>query len=168
MKKHFLLFVFLIPFLISMTPHPIYVSTTEIDYKPTEKSIEIAIKIFSDDLEDVLSASNGINIEIGTDREHPKAKEYIMNYLRKHFQLEVNDKTIEYEYVAKRMIKKDFFAMWIFLKATKVRKAKSIKLTNNILIDFHPKQQNIISYRGSAGPYQKFTTYKGQTKIQLK
>ena len=35
--------------------HPIYISSTEVDYNTKAKSIEISVKIFVDDLEPVLS-----------------------------------------------------------------------------------------------------------------
>ncbi|MFT5646016.1 MAG: hypothetical protein ACI976_000692 [Aureispira sp.] len=156
-------------FLMSFLNHPIYVSTSEIDYNKEDKVLEIAIKIFSDDLEEVLSAKTGEAIEIGTNREHPKATEYITAYLREHFKLEVNGKDVRFEYVNRKLVKDEFFAMWVLIQVPKVNKLKSLVLENNILVDFNDGQQNHIKFRDSGnGSYIRKVTSKGYEEAILK
>jgi len=163
------LFVLTIPVLMSfLIPHPIYISTTEIDYKADTKRLEIAVKIFSDDLGKVLSDYKNETVEIGTDREHAKATEYIVEYLQEHFVFELNGKAVPYNYVTRKLEKKDFYAMWILLEVPKVRKIKSLKLKNNLLIDFYPQQQNIINYREGRGSYKKYQTNRNKIEQVLK
>ena len=168
MKKiSFLIFIALI--LMSFMEHPIYVSTSEIDYNKEDKRIEIAIKIFSDDLEEVLSATKGEAIEIGTNREHPKATEYITEYIREHFKLEVNGKYTDFEYVNRKLVKDEFFAMWVLIQVPKVNKLKSLVLENDILVDFNDGQQNHIKFRDSGeGTYIRKVTTKGYEETVLK
>lgn len=155
--------------LMSFLSHPIYVSTSEIDYNKDEKRLEIAIKIFSDDLEEVLGAKRGETVEIGTEREHPKATEYIVSYLREHFKLEINGKLASFEYVNRELVKGEFFAMWILIQVPKVNRLKSLVLENNILIDFNDGQQNHIKFRDSEeGSYLRKVSSKGYEKVVLK
>lgn len=168
MKKiSFLIFIAVV--LMSFLKHPIYVSTSEIDYNEKDKRLEIAIKIFSDDLEEVLSATKGEKVEIGTNREHPKATEYITEYLREHFKLEVNGKNANFEYVNRKLIKDEFFAMWVLIQVPKVNKLKSLVLENDILVDFNDGQQNHIKFRDSGeGTYIRKVTSKGYEETVLK
>lgn len=169
MKKIYILLVLLTMTLMSFFAHPIYVSTSEIDYNKEEKRLEIAIKIFSDDLEKVLSAKKGEDVEIGTDREHAKATEYIIEYLKTHFEVEINGKNTDFEYVNRRLIKDDFFAMWVLIQVPKVNRLKSLVLKNNILIDFNNGQQNHIKFRDSGeGTYIRKVTSKGHEQVVLK
>ena len=166
--KTFLSFI-LISFILcsSFVPHPIFISNTEIDYKSKDKKIEIAIKIFSDDLQEVLTKTNRSPIEIGTDREHADATQFIIEYLRQHFKIKINGKSTEFTYVNRKMIKKDFFAMWILLEVNKVNRLKSLEVTNEILISLHPTQQNIVTFRNGNSVYKKFTAYKEHSKLKL-
>ena len=155
--------------LMSFMEHPIYVSTSEIDYNKDSKQLEIASKIFSDDLEEVLSLEKGEKVEIGTNREHPKATEYIVAYLREHFKLEVNGKDVSFEYVNRKLIKDEFFAMWVLIQVPKVSKLKSLVLENDILVDFNNGQQNHIKFRDSGeGTYIRKVTSKGYEETILK
>jgi len=168
MKKNSFLVLIAVA-LMSFMSHPIYVSTAEIDYNKEGKVLEIAIKIFSDDLEEVLSKKKGEEVEIGTNREHPKATEYITEYLREHFKLEVNGKDVNFEYVNRKLIKDEFFAMWILIQVPKVNKLKSLVLENTILVNFNDGQQNHIKFRDSGdGSYIRKVTSRGYGKAVLK
>ena len=168
MKRNSFL-VLLALLLMSFVKHPIYVSTSEIDYNKEGKVLEIAIKIFSDDLEEVLSATKGEVVEIGTNREHPKATEYITEYLRAHFKLEVNGKKVAFEYVNRKLIKDDFFAMWVLVQVPRISKLKSLVLENDILLDFNNGQQNHIKFRDAGGgSYIRKVTSKGYEEAVLK
>jgi len=168
MRKYFFLVLVVFPMFFSADPHPIYVSTTQVEYNEKNKSLDIAIKIFSDDLESAISQSIGKSIEIGTEKEASNATELIIDYVKKNFSLEVNGKEVEYKFISRKLEKKDFFAMWILVQVNKVRKIKSLKVMNNILIDLHDEQQNIISFRDSDGSKKKFTTYKNKIEVVIK
>lgn len=166
-KVSFLVFVTLV--FMSFVKHPIYVSTSEIDYNKEDKTLEIAIKIFSDDLEKVLSATKGELVEIGTNREHPKATEYIVEYLRTHFQLKVNGGAADFEYVNRELVKDEFFAMWVLIQVPKINRLKSLVLVNDILVDFNNGQQNHVKFRDSGeNTYARKVTSKGYEEVVLK
>jgi hypothetical protein len=162
-------FLFLVLASLSfMSFHPIYISMAEVEYKEKEKRIEIAVKIFSDDLQKVISRDEGEVVEIATKREHKDANKYIIKYLKKNFKLFTsNEKELEWEYVGRELDKNEAFALWVFMKVDKVKKLKGLKLYNNILIDFKDGQTNKISFRKDKGTYKKFDTYRDQQLIQL-
>jgi hypothetical protein len=168
MKKYFFFVLVVLPVFFSADFHPIYVSTTQVEYNESNKSLDIAIKVFSDDLESAISKSEGSLVEIGTEKEALNATELIVGYVKKNFSLEVNGKEVEYKFISRKLEKKDFFAMWILVQVEKVRKLKSMKITNNLLIDLNYQQQNIISFRDSDGSKKKFTTYRNKTEVVIK
>ncbi len=165
--KSFSLLILLGLLFFSFNDHPIFISMAEIDYKEKEKRIEIAIKIYSDDLQKVLSQEEKQMIEIATDREHPQATAYITQYLKKNFKLYSANKQLSWEYVGRELDQEEAFALWIFLKVDKVKRLKGLKLYNNILIDYRASQVNKISFRKNKDRYKKFDSYKDHQINQL-
>ena len=151
----------------SATPHPIYVSNTEVNYKQKEKKIEISVKVFSNDLQEAISQIKGEMIEIGTDREHRLATDYIIEYFNNYFTFEINGRTRKYVYVHRELIKEDFYSTYILLKIEKLKKIKSIVLTNKLLIDAFPTQQNIVSFMRDGVLLKKCATDKDKISVEL-
>lgn len=169
MKHIFAGFCLLAFALLSFSAHPIYLSNTEIDYNKKNKTLEIAIKIFSDDLGEVLTEEQGETVEIATDREHPDATTLITEYLEKHFIVEVNGKRKPFHYVARRNVREDFYATWVLLEVPKVHNIKTLKLTNDILMDYHEEQQNFVKFReDKSQSYARSVAVLGQKVLTLK
>lgn len=155
--------------LLSFSAHPIYLSTTDIDYNQKAKRLEIAIKIFSDDLGDQLSQEQGTTVEIGTDREHQNATSLITEYLKKHFIIEVNGKQKPFRYLTRKIVKDDFYAIWILLEVPRIHKIKSLKLTNDILMEYNESQQNYVKFReDKSQSYTRHVAVKGHPQLILK
>ncbi len=168
MKLRILLSLMVILTCLAASDHPIYVSTAEIDYKTKERRIEMAVKIFSNDLQSAISAKEGNRVEIGTKQEEAAiATKYIKEYLHENFKLYSNDKELEWEYVGRELDRQDDFAIWVFLKVEKVRKLKDLVLYNNILIEHQEGQKNKISFRTDSEQYRKFDTYLDAEKVKL-
>ena len=74
---------------------------------------------------------------------------------------------VDFNFVDRKLIKKDFFAMWIILEINKVHKVKSLELFNSILISLHSSQQNIVTFRYNDSSFLKFMTYKGNESLKL-
>lgn len=169
MKTAFIGFCLIACSLLSFSAHPIYLSTTDIDYNKKAKTLEIAIKIFSDDLGEALSKEQGTTIEIDTDREHKDATALITEYLRKHFVIELNGKPKAFKYLMRKPDQQDFYATLILLEIPKVRYIKSLKLTNNILIDFNDGQQNHVKFREDKSQrYARSVAREGYEQLILK
>jgi hypothetical protein len=169
MKTVFVGFCLIACSLLSFSAHPIYVSTTDIDYNQKAKTLEIAIKVFSDDLGEALSKEQGTTVEIATDREHKNATALITEYLRKNFVIELNGKPRDFKYLLRKKANEDFYAIWILLEVPKVRSIKSLKLTNNILIDYNKGQQNYVKFReDKSKSYARSVALEGHEQLVLK
>jgi hypothetical protein len=153
--------------LMSSMEHPIFISMAQVDYKTKSDRLEIAVKIFSDDLQKVISKKNDQTIEIGTDREHKDATRYIREYVESNFKIYNNNKELKLEYVGRELERKDFFAMWVYFKVEKVKRLKNLKLYDNILIDYERTQKNKISFRVDNERYRKFDTYLDHEEVLL-
>ena len=125
--------------------HPIHETRTEIYYREESKRLEIAIRILTDDLEEVLKTIHKETVEIGTDYEHPKAEVYITNYINKHFSLKTDTKKGSLEFVGREVDEKDNFALWIYFKVEHQKRWTSITIENSLLNSYQRHQENIVT-----------------------
>jgi hypothetical protein len=145
--KQLLLILILSTFSFGFTTnenHDYFVSVAEVDYFPTKKEIQVALKIYTDDLETAIQ-KNGKRLYLDTSKEIKDADVYIQKYLNKNFQLQANDKMQTLEYIGKEYVDD---ATWIYFKYSNLpKKPKTINIKNNVIVEVHAKQTNMTHFR---------------------
>lgn len=108
-------------------------------YNGKEKTWEIAIKLFQDDLETTLSANAGKTIKLAAS---PEADKLIEQYVRKHFGVQVN-KVLQtpYRYLGHEP-QND--AIWVYVEIPTEQDLSGIYLENSLLIDSFEDQTNLL------------------------
>ncbi len=148
------------------TLHPVYVSVAEIEYKSETKSLEIGLKIFSDDLSDALSREAGQTVEIGTEQEHKEVAIWLQKYIKKQFFLYADGKNVEYNYVGRELVRQDFFAVWIYLEAKNIDNLKNLYVKNTILQELFATQNNVINFRCN-GKTRRASLYAHRPSVEF-
>lgn len=152
--------------LSSFAVHKYYVSITQINYSGKDKALQITSRIFIDDLERLLKQRYGIDAKLGTKKEHSNVDSYIEKYLKKTFTLEVNNTPVTYTYLGKEY-DVDIMKCYIEVKEISKKDLKNITVSNTLLFDIYPEQQNIIHFK--VGDDRKTTILtKGNDKDVLK
>lgn len=128
--------------LLSFTPHNYYVSITEGEYNSTENTFQFTIKFIGHDLEKALANAGADNLMLGTDKEVGKANDYILSYLNKHFQIIINEKPLNLNFVGKEVGNDDF--IYCYLESDKIKKVKYLEIKNTLLIEVFSAQENIV------------------------
>lgn len=123
--------------------HPIHISVTEVGYSKEDKSLQVAHKVFVDDFEDRLEALYQVKLEIGLEKEHKDCNQFIMRYLNDNFSMLVNGKQVKGNWVGKEL---DGPAVWIYVEYPNVKKVKSIKVENRILLETFKDQKNLVHF----------------------
>lgn len=139
MKKTILLLVIL-P-LLSFSAHKYYISLTQIKFSPKEKSVQIIINVFIDDIELALNKDYNIDLQLTTKNELKENDFYFKKYLREKLQLKINTISKEFNYIGKEF---DGDLVYFYLEIEDIEKVESIDITNKILIKHFPDQQNLI------------------------
>jgi hypothetical protein len=138
MMKAFLLMV-----LIAIVPlHDFHSSVMQIDHNEKNKSLEITVRLFTDDLCTALENNGASKMELGTEAEPPAANEYIEGYLRQHISLSVNGKPVEYKYLGKEA---QLDATWCYLEVEKVGNVKKLEVENSIMLAEFEDQTNLVN-----------------------
>ncbi|MFC5284885.1 DUF6702 family protein [Pedobacter alpinus] len=122
--------------------HPYYVSVTEVNHNVKNKTLEISVKIFFDDLEQAIEKENSASFYITKPSDKVKNNFLIENYIKKHLQITVNKKQLPLKYIGYE-IQQD--AAWCYLEIAKVTKVNQITINNNVLYNLHKEQINMLN-----------------------
>ncbi len=142
MKKLFLLLVILS--LFAFQAHKYYVALTEIEYNSKNESLEIIISLFIDDFEEVINEDYNINAQLYSEKEITNVDKYFEEYIVSHFKVKVNNNDLNYEYIGKEYEGQNVF---IYLEIKNTKNISSLEIYNDMLIEYFPKQQNLIKVK---------------------
>ena len=139
--------------------HDFHTSITRMDYNAKEKSFEVSIRVFTDDLESVLSKENGGQkfSVLNNDKNDP----YVEKYIRKHFAIVTTTKQKKpYSYIGKEQ---EADATWIYVEVPCPEAITGFSLQNSIMLDFFDDQVNLVNfnYQGQKKSY----IFKNEDKV---
>tara|TARA_B100000287_G_C20593690_1_gene765253 strand:- start:283 stop:780 length:498 start_codon:yes stop_codon:yes gene_type:complete len=143
---HFFFFFFFLLFKPSIdikNDHKFYVSTTSIVYKENRKTFEITSQMFIDDMETLLRLADK-DIKMLPDSNIKLIDELIESSLRKYFQIKINKKFIDFDFVG-REYKNDIIQCYIEVMIPD--NPKKITLRNRMFFNLFKEQQNIIHFK---------------------
>jgi len=133
--------LFLIIPLTAFTLHKYYISLTQINYKPQEKSLHITMRLFTDDLEKSLNTTFDKDFKLDTPKELAKTDNYIAFYLNNNFNLKVNDTLKKFKYLGKEY---ENDVVYFYIEIDSISNIKSMGIQNTLLMREFESQQNII------------------------
>ena len=119
--------------------HEYYVSTTEVDYIKEKNLMQITIRIFIDDFEEIVKQKNN-NLKVAPDSNSKKINEILNQYIFEKFKISVNDQELIYEFIGKEY-KSDMIQAYYEAEINNI--IKNISFENYILFDYFENQQNI-------------------------
>ncbi len=130
--------------------HPFFITLTELRFNPSSKKMELAQKIFWDDLEVALSKEAGVTVDFLNSKNKATLEGQVKAYLLKHTQVWVNGKTVPLTYVGYE-VEED--AAWFYLESTATTTPKTVEVQNTLLLRDFDGQQNIVHvYLNSKSP----------------
>ena len=139
---HFLIAYLIFPVLIGNShKHEYYVSVTEVEYVKEQQSLQIITQIFINDLETLIRKRYDESITLDVEDESRLVDDYIERYLTDKFKVKVNGSGVSFNFLGKEY-KDDI--VYCYLEIENVSKVNSIEITNQVLFDVLPSQQNIV------------------------
>ncbi len=124
--------------------HKYYVSLTEIEFKQEQKSIQIIMSVFMDDIEMALNKNYKIDAQITNPNEVKNIDAYFYKYLQEHFSININGKQKKYTFIGKEY---DGNIIYFYLEINNITALKSISIQNTMLIKCFDEQQNLIKIK---------------------
>ncbi len=138
--KKLLLLLLIVPF-FAFTAHKFYLSLTQIEYNSKNKSVEVIINVFIDDIETALTKIHDKKFELDTKNEFADSDTYFFEYLQKHVNFKIDGKAYSYNYLGKEY---DGDVVFFYLEIKNVPPLKEIAIDNTILLEHFPDQQNLV------------------------
>jgi len=138
--------------------HPFYISLTEIRYNPENLSLEIAQKIFWDDLEVALAGIYETKVDFLNPSSRDVLEDMAKTYLLEKNEIMVNGQKVNLEYLGFEIEEE---AVWFYLEALKVPEPRIVQIRNEVLIQYFDGQQNIVNFYKNQKP-KSLILYKGK------
>ena len=138
--------------------HPFYISLTEIRYNQNQKSLEIAQKIFWDDLEVALAGIYETKVDFLNPSNREALEDMAKSYLLEKNEIMVNGQKINFDYLGFEIEEE---AVWFYMEALKVPLPQIVQIRNEVLIEQFEGQQNIVNFYKDQKP-KSLILYKGK------
>ncbi|MCP9766725.1 hypothetical protein EGI22_02310 [Lacihabitans sp. LS3-19] len=144
----------------SSLKHDFHTSLTEINFNPKSKSLELSVRVFTDDLETALTNFNKGKLVRMEDPES-EVDPLIEQYIRKNLALVSPEKEVKFgKFYGKE---KESEATWIYLEIFDCQEIKGFTLYNAIMQELFEDQTNLVNI---IYPSQKKTVvYNTKTRI---
>lgn len=124
--------------------HPYYLSVIEIEHSAKEEELQIACKIFSDDLEETLQGAFKQKVNMLKADEKKKTSELLAAYLQKHLRIQADGVVLKPEFLG---FENELEATWSYLVVKNIKKIKQATITCDLLYDYKPEQINIFHFK---------------------
>lgn len=134
--------------------HPIHVSICNIDLDPGRGTVDLSVKMFADDLQDLIFHKYAVQLRI-TGQEKPGDQiDSVNRYIGESLKLEINGKaTTGLQFVESRLNEE---AIWLFYSYEHGSSIRKVKVRNTLMLEKFDDQTNllIVSYNGKQNGYR--------------
>jgi hypothetical protein len=129
------------------TPHPhkIHVSVTYLEFNQAKQTVEIVVRVFTDDLENALSqrAKRAVKIDPATADKDRRVGDLVMAYLRSNFEL--RNKTGRQVALSWNGIEGQMDMFWLYFKGRMPGGLEGAQVRNKIFCELFDDQVNIVN-----------------------
>jgi hypothetical protein len=121
--------------------HDFHVCIVEVQHNAQTQSLEITIKLFTDDIERSMRTLGAGQMRLGDTRELPDADAKLLAYLQNRLALRINGQAVAYRWVGKEV---ELDALWCYVEVPDVAELKQLEVTNRILLEIFDDQANVV------------------------
>ena len=142
-NKFLLFFLPALAFVFYAFVHEYHVCIYEINYNEDLQSLEIAQKVFIDDLERALEEAGYPPLKIGSEQEAKQTNECIAALLTSDFKLVIDhqEHPLKLVFVGKEW--EDHHALWCYFEVWDLLPFEQLKIENRTFTDLFETQQNM-------------------------
>ena len=121
--------------------HPFYVSVTEVNHSAMEKTLQVSIKTFAEDIEKALETNYKTAIDISKESDKATFERLFPDYFTRHIAFTVDGKRMPMQFLG---FEKDKESVWCYFQVDNVSTVKKLDIANTILYDLTEDQINIM------------------------
>lgn len=122
--------------------HPVHVSVTNLDLDPGRGTVNLSVKIFADDFQDLILHKYAVQLRI-TEQKSPEDQiETVNRYIREAIQLEINGKIVESLQFTQSELEAG--ALWLYYRYDKGNRIRKITIRNTLMLEKYQDQTNLL------------------------
>lgn len=130
--------------LFTTVKHDFHTSITNAEYNAKSGSMEIAMKLFTDDLELTMKNKHHVALNLNSGNELPQADSLIYNYVIDNFSIQSSKKSDRPKYFGKEI---ENGITFIYLEVHSFPIEKELLVKNTVFFDTFDDQSNIVNIK---------------------
>ncbi len=143
--------------------HPFYVSMVDIKHNAKEKTAEVSIRIFTEDLENTLKKYGNTRIDMVKPTNKAIVDKLLNDYIQQKLHIKLNDKPVNMQYIG---FEQQLESIWTYLEIKEVPTIKKVEVNCNLLYDYQEKQ-TIIFHIKSNGKEKSYKLDNPETSFKV-
>jgi len=132
--------------------HPYFISMTEIEQDKTNNTLEMSVRIFTDDLEKTIRQTYTGKVDLLNKNEKANSEKLIQAYINKHLIIKADGKVLNFKFDG---FESEEGSIWSYFEFDNIGSVKTLEITNTILYDYKEEQVNFMHIK--AGDYDHTT-----------
>ncbi|MES2005332.1 MAG: DUF6702 family protein [Bacteroidota bacterium] len=121
--------------------HPFFVSVIEINHNAKEATVEISVRVFTEDLEKTLQKYTTAKLDMRKPSDNAFLDKQINNYISQKIRLKVNGQPVTLLYIGHEIQQE---SVWSYFEVPKVADMKKLEVDCSLLYDYEKSQSNIL------------------------
>ena len=142
-KFRYLIFVLVLP-LMAYSVHKYYLSLTTVEYKEDQKTLQITMRIFIDDLQETINKTYQKEFEFSETIKDKTIDSLLSEYIIANFKVEIDNTNKNFTYLGKQF---ENDVIYLYLEILQLENFRAIAIKNTMLISLYPDQKNIIKLK---------------------
>jgi hypothetical protein len=126
--------------------HPFYISMTEITHNAKEQTLEVSVRIFTDDLEAGIQKNCKCKVELLNSANKAASNKWVEDYINQHLKIKVDGQPKQLEFAGFQQEKE---SVWNYFQVKNVGAVKKIEIDNTLLHEVHEEQINMLHIKAN-------------------
>ncbi|MBL0884529.1 MAG: hypothetical protein IBJ16_14500 [Chitinophagaceae bacterium] len=121
--------------------HPFFMSVIDINHNQKEATLEISVRVFSDDLEKTLQQFSKQKIDILNPAQKESIEKHLQAYVSQRLKLKVNGKPVNFRILG---YEQQMESTWCYFEAENQPLINIVDVDCSLLYDYESNQVNIV------------------------
>lgn len=121
--------------------HPFFISVVDINHNAKNNSMEISIRVFTDDLEKTLQKQGKAKIDLINPADRSFVENKLANYIYSNLKLTLDGQPVNMRFLGYEQQRE---SIWSYFEVEKIPTVKKIMVHCSLLHDYETNQVNII------------------------
>jgi hypothetical protein len=126
--------------------HPFYVSKIELNHNTKDKTIEVSVRVFTDDMELTLQKFGNTSVNLNSPKNIEVVDKLINKYISEHLKITIDNKATTLNYLGFEINKE---SVWMYFEIPHIDKLNTIGINCKILYDYKKEQINIFQVKAN-------------------